>query len=134
MNSLIISEENIMNQENEKNKYKIGDYEVILSRHWVDIDYLKDIANEFNYDSPEELEQVLKSNGVDIEEGKADFTQINIFLLERGVISTEFLNLILNNWFDIQEHYYLADLLILLGEIELFGEGEEQIQLSLESL
>jgi hypothetical protein len=88
--------------ENELRVYSIGDTEIELPRQWVPIEDLRDITSELGYDSEKPLEQILKDSGIDTDSdlGKADFTGVNIFLLKKGLFSSEFLKTILDSNFD----------------------------------
>ena len=99
--------------ENEMRVYSIGDTEIDLPRQWVPIEDLRDISSELGFENEAPLEQVLRESGIDIDPDaeKADFTGVNVFLLKKGLFSSEFLKTILDSNFDnefVKSHELIA--------------------------
>jgi hypothetical protein len=85
--------------ENEIHKYLVGNIKLLLPRQWVPIEELKEIAVGIDFPEHDNLSNILQEQGIDVKGDKADFTGVNISLLEKGIISSEFLKIIIESNF-----------------------------------
>lgn len=120
--------------ENEFYSYEIGDEQVKMSRNWVDVEELREYAKEFGFQDSANLEEVLLESGVDVKDGKADFNQINLFILARGVISSEFLTKIMNSKYGEGEYFNVLELIDFLQSLNEFGPTEADVQIVVSAL
>lgn len=114
--------------ENEFYSYEIGDEQIELPRNWVDVEELREYAKEFGFQDSTNLERVLLESGVDVKDGKADFNQINLFILARGVISSEFLTKIMNSKYGEGEYFNVLELIDFLQSLNEFGPTEADVK------
>lgn len=115
--------------ENEMRVYGIGDTQLDLPRQWVPTEDLRDVASELGYENDMPLEQVLRDNGIDIDPDteKADFTGVNIFLLKKGLVSSEFLKTIIDSNFD-NDFIKIQELVALIHDFKVDESSEVTVE------
>jgi len=103
--------------------YIFRDQTIKLPRQWVELEDLREIAIENEYKEHQNLPDLLQSQGIDVNGDKVDFTGVNLSLLNRGTISSEFLKTIIDSNFQ-DEFLNVQDLYQFLQEIEFEKLGK----------